>query len=64
MKNKARVVRKEFTLRYDFEKDMDEYIEYMYNDPNIEVLAMNIVHQRTRFSENGVYWVIFVVRDA
>ena len=62
-KKKARVVHRDFTLAYnqgDMDAEMKEYIEDMYNYDNIEILNMQIVYQRTHFSEDGFYRVIFV----
>lgn len=64
-KKKVRVVHKDFIVydQEDMDAEMKEYIEDMYNHDNIEILNMQIVYQRTRFSENGCYRVIFVIRN-
>ena len=42
---------------------MIDYIEDMYNNPDIKVITMNTVYQRSRFDEEGRYRVIFVIMD-
>ena len=64
MKKKARVTHKDFGYNSgEMDQDMKEYIENMYNRDDIEVLNMQVVYQRTHFSENGFYRVIFVIKS-
>lgn len=59
------VEHKTFGLSYNYGElrtEMTEYIENTYNNPDVEVVNMNTFHERTQFSENGVYHVIFVLR--
>ena len=63
---KCRVVQKTFPVGYDYDilvPDMTDYIENMYNNPDIKVIAMNTIYQRSHFDENGYYRVIFVITD-
>lgn len=61
---KCRVVQKTFSYDYNqLSQDMIEYIESMYNNPDIKVITMNTVYQRSRFDEEGRYRVIFVIMD-
>ena len=63
-KKKARVVHKDFAYNNgDMDAKMKEYIEDMYNYDDIEILNMQIVYQRTHFSDDGFYRVIFVIRS-
>ena len=61
---KCRVVQKIFSYNYNqLSQDMIDYIEDMYNNPDIKVITMNTVYQRSRFDEEGRYRVIFVIMD-
>ena len=61
---KCRVVQKTFPYNYNqLAQDMIDYIENMYNNPDIKVITMNTVYQRSRFDEEGRYRVIFVIMD-
>lgn len=61
---KCRVVQKIFSYNYNqLSQDMIDYIENMYNNPDIKVIIMNTVYQRSRFDEEGRYRVIFVIMD-
>ena len=63
-RKKCRVVQKAFPYSYDLLiPDMTDYIENMYNNPDIKVITMNTVYQRSKFSEEGCYRVIFVITD-
>lgn len=61
---KCRVVQRIFPYNYNqLAQDMVDYIEDMYNNPDIKVITMNTVYQRSRFDEEGRYRVIFVITD-
>ena len=63
---KVRVEQKSFFMGYETDKfrpEMNEYIENMYNSDSVEVINMNIFHERTRFSDDGIYRVVFMIRD-
>ncbi len=63
---KCRVVQRIFPVGYDCDvliTDMTDYIENMYNNPDIKVITMNTIYQRSQFDENGYYRVIFVITD-
>lgn len=63
-RKKCRVVQRIFPYNYNqLAQDMVDYIEDMYNNPDIKVITMNTVYQRSRFDEEGRYRVIFVIMD-
>ncbi len=65
-RKKCRVVQRTFPVAYNYDMlvtDMTDYIENMYNNPDIKVITMNTVYQRSQFDENGYYRVIFVITD-
>ena len=64
--SKVRLEQKWFYIGYDtdeFRPEMKEYIEDMYNNGRVEVVSMNIFHERSRFSDDGIYRVVFMLKD-
>lgn len=64
--SKIRLEQKWFYIGYDtdgFRPEMTEYIEGMYNDSSVEVVSMNIFHERSKLSDHGIYRVVFMLKD-